>query len=65
MAFPKTDQELKEQGYQFQGTSICKGCGRKMEWYATPRGKRIPLDPGTRDAHFTTCPKAKDFRRAR
>jgi len=65
MPFPKTDTELKEAGYSFNNRSHCKGCGAEIEWWDTPKGKMMPLDPGTMEPHWGTCPKAKDFRRER
>lgn len=63
MAFPKTETELAEQGYTFEGTAKCRGenCGAEINWYKTPAGKRIPLDPDL-TPHFKTCPNAGSFR---
>lgn len=63
MPFPKTEEELKEAGYEFGNRSHCRGCGAEIEWWTTPRDKRIPLDPGTMEAHWATCPNAGDFRK--
>lgn len=63
MQFPKTDTELRERGYQLNGTSLCKGCNAKIDWWTTPNGKHIPMDSGTVEPHWNTCPKAKEFRR--
>ena len=60
--FPATEQALKSEGYQFAGTGSCRGCGARLEWWVTPSGKRIPLEPVTFKAHFASCPKAKEFR---
>jgi hypothetical protein len=30
-------------------SSHCRSCGAEIEWAVTPKGRRIPLDPGTRD----------------
>ena len=65
MEFPKTDTGLAEQGYSFSGKGKCKGCGAEIEWWDTPKGKHIPLDPGTLEVHWNTCPNAKDFRSQR
>lgn len=65
MPFPKTEEELNSAGYQFTGQSICRGCGALMEWWITPSGKKMPLDPVTREPHHATCPKADGFRRKR
>ncbi len=63
MSFPSTEAGLKAEGYQFAGTSLCKGCHARIEWWITPTGKRMPLNPVTFIAHHATCPNAKDFRK--
>jgi len=70
MAFPKTRDEMIAQGYQYDNHADCRGCGENIEWYTTPRGKKMPfnhMQGGDSEviAHFTTCPKADSFRRAR
>ncbi len=65
MPFPKSDNDLVAQGYQFEAKSHCRGCGRQIEWYLTPKGKHIPLDPGTLEPHWATCEKAELFRKER
>jgi hypothetical protein len=65
MAFPTTEQGLKDAGYSFEGAAKCKGCGAEIVWYRTPKGKMTPLDEGTLVSHFGTCPKAQDFKRDR
>lgn len=64
MPFPKTETELIAAGYVFEGLGKCKGktCDQTVEWWRTPKGKRIPLDSGTMECHFGTCPDSKDFR---
>lgn len=56
--------------------SVCKGCGKEIQWATTETGKTIPLDPKAPTyevkegiavrspamvSHFSTCPKANDF----
>lgn len=65
MPFPTSESALLDSGYQFQKLGRCKGCGRDIEWWWTPRGKHMPLDPGTLEPHWSTCPQADDFRRGR
>jgi|GEM_PF-1921877 len=62
MSFPTTMEELKAQGYKFGGEAQCKGCGEDIEWWTTPRGKKMPCDVGTATPHWSTCPNAKDFK---
>ena len=65
MPFPRTDEELARAGYEYEGTSRCNGlnCRKEIAWYRTPAGKRIPLDEGTLEPHWSTCPDAKEFRK--
>jgi hypothetical protein len=63
MPFPKTEKELAGQGYEYKNMTACKGCGALMEWWKTPKGKMIPLNPGTLEPHWSGCPKAKEFRK--
>jgi len=62
MAFPTTIEELKEQGYKFDGDGQCKGCGAAIEWWTTPRQKKMPTDHGTATPHWSTCPNRDDFK---
>jgi hypothetical protein len=67
MPFPKTADELKAAGYAFDNDATCRGCGADIEWWITPRGSKLPMDPmprGTSEAvsHFATCPDAPTFR---
>jgi len=63
--WPKSDTALKEAGYTFSGVGKCQSdkCGAEIEWWKTPKGKMIPLDPGTMEPHWGTCPDAKSFRK--
>jgi hypothetical protein len=66
MPFPETTQELIAAGYKFDNDSHCSGCGASIEWWITPKGKRMPMDVGESgnvESHFSTCPKAKQFRK--
>jgi hypothetical protein len=60
-----------------QQAGVCKGCGRKILWFETPVGKRMPMDAhamirqlgigydmyAASDSHWTTCPKRERFDR--
>jgi hypothetical protein len=67
----KTQKDLEAAGYRFeqldeQGWPIwfpCKGCGARIVWAKTARGKRVPFDVATFDPHWANCPEAKQFRK--
>lgn len=61
----KSDADLREAGYRYDRTERCKGktCGQEIEFWFTPKGKRMPINPGTMDPHFATCPDVESFRR--
>jgi hypothetical protein len=80
MAIPETWQGLADAGYVFDNEGVCKGCGAKIDWFITPKGRKMPmsvievrktqsgLSPVVgykRVPHWTDCPNAKDFRRKR
>jgi hypothetical protein len=57
--------------------SSCKGCGRKILWFETLEGKRMPMNAhamvrqlgigfdmySSDDSHWATCPKRERFDR--
>ena len=60
MAFPKTLNEMKSASYRFDNDAVCRGCGDDIEWWETPSGKKIPMNPMTSGdspavAHWATC----------
>jgi hypothetical protein len=69
MAFPATVEELRTAGYKYDRYSYCSGCGALIEWWTTPRGKKMPMDVtdsgGKVQSHFATCPKAAQFRKVK
>lgn len=67
MAFPKTLDEMVPAGYKFNGEATCKGCGDDIEWWETPTGKKIPVNPMPKSSsevvpHWATCTEADSFR---
>lgn len=65
MGWPyKTLNQLEAAGYRYEGPGTCMGlkCGRTIAWWRTPKGKAIPLDPDTKEPHFSTCPDAMEFK---
>jgi hypothetical protein len=70
VAFPKTFEEMKSQGYVFENDATCSGCGEEIEFWATPKGKRMPMNsmPNSTSpavSHFATCKDADSFRRGK
>jgi len=61
MTLPKTMEELVPAGYKMDNqTATCSYCGADIEWWITPRGSKMPLDPMNRgtdkvSCHFDTC----------
>jgi hypothetical protein len=66
MPFPTTIDEMRIAGYHFDNEAACRGCGARLEWWITPRGKKMPMDvdaEGNCEPHWATCPNAKDFKK--
>ena len=78
MALPTSKGDLEALGYVFDNESHCRGCGEPIEWWITPKGKKMPMtvkEVRERDSpispikeiqripHWSTCPKADSFRR--
>lgn len=69
MPFPMTRRLLKAADYTFVAIKVCP-CGATMELWRTPNDQVIPMNPMSDDdakaeSHFATCPKAKQFRKAK
>jgi hypothetical protein len=62
MSFPSTLEELKANGYKHLGEGRCRYCGEDIEWWETPRLKRIPMNHGTAVAHWKECTEAEPQR---
>jgi len=63
MPFPKTHKGLVDAGYIKQKSGRCRGCGAAIEWWKnSATGKFMPLDPGTLEPHWATCPDAEKFK---
>jgi len=62
MSIPETEAGLKARGYSYDNTGQCRYCKRTIEWWITPRGKKMPVSvtieknsQQTRKAHFDDC----------
>ncbi len=71
MAIPDNRPDLESMGYKYDGSSRCRGCGAMMDWYITPKEKKMPMSeiPGTEEdtlrkiqPHWAVCPKRDQFR---
>lgn len=68
--FPRTRHEMVRDHYTLSSArAICVGCSAPIEWWKTPKGKPIPMNPMANDQalaepHWATCPNAKDFKGA-
>ena len=65
MSFPKTKAELETAGYGYAESRQCSAreCLAPIELWWTPNGRKIPLNVGTLEPHFATCPAVKNFRK--
>jgi len=69
MPFPPTKAAMIEAGYKYLANKTCP-CGASMELWLTPADKTMPMNPMRNDddpavSHFSDCPKAVQFRRAK
>ena len=67
MPFPKTFTEMQQAGYKFDGHARCKGCQEEIEFWITPRAKKIPMNlmpnpDSEAKSHWSTCKDADLFR---
>jgi len=68
MPFPKNRLAMANAGYKPLPSGNCRGCNQAIEFWQTPAGKQIPMNPmETEDSpaitHFATCSKAAEFRK--
>ena len=59
---------LERAGWKRNNYSRCSGCRAPVEWWTTPKGSRMPMDPmpdpwSAVVSHFATCPHAGLFRK--
>lgn len=70
--FPDNRRDLEAAGYRYTGSSRCRSCRTEIDWYETPRGKKVPMSAveGTEnrenrvlEAHWKNCPDADNYRK--
>lgn len=68
-------------GFVYDNDAMCRGCRAPIEWWITPKGKKMPMSVVEikdeskvfpqpilrviRVPHWGTCPNAEDFRRGK
>jgi hypothetical protein len=57
--FPSTVPGLVAGGYTLSNRSACRDCGAEVDWWVTPRGGQLPMNPDTAVVHMETCSKAE------
>jgi murein endopeptidase len=67
MPFPQDLDALKLAGYRFDNHARCRGCNAEVEWWFTPKGKKMPFNlmekfSSPAVAHLVTCPERDEFR---
>jgi hypothetical protein len=78
VAIPEKREDLIAMGYVFDNEATCRGCGQPIEWWITPKNKKMPMsvkevagEAGPfphpteliRVPHFSDCPEASSFRK--
>lgn len=43
MAIPEKREDLLAMGYVFDNEATCRGCGEPVEWWITPKSKKMPM----------------------
>ena len=61
MPEPKTIRYWIDKGYQFLDLGNCEACGHPVEFWMKDN-RLTPLDAQTLETHFSSCPKAKEYR---
>jgi hypothetical protein len=81
MPLPTKREDLEALGYVYDNDARCRGCDAHIEWWITPKGKKMPFsvkevkrDPDVffspsvqieRVPHFSDCPTAADWRKSK
>jgi len=76
---PEKREDLLAMGYVYDNDGYCKGCGAPIEWWVTPKDKKMPMsvkevkdetkgffapvEKVIRVPHWSDCPNAQEFRK--
>jgi hypothetical protein len=76
---PEKREDLLAMGYEYLNDATCRGCRAPIEWWLTPRKKKMPMtvkevkeaelfafaavERWIRIPHFGECPALSEFRR--
>jgi hypothetical protein len=70
--FPQNNGEMLMRGYEPSSGPLarCRGCNAEIEWWTTPTGRRLPMNPMPTPqtpaiAHWSTCTNPEKFRKAK
>lgn len=66
--FPKTRAAMLVADYLYCHQGVCRGCGAKMEWWRTPTGAKMPMNPMLEEdspavPHWATCAEREQFQK--
>jgi len=50
MPIPEKREDLVAMGYVFDNEANCRGCGAQIEWWITPKCKKMPMSVVPLDA---------------
>jgi hypothetical protein len=51
VAIPEKKEDLEAMGYTFDNDAMCRGCQAPIEWWITPKGKKMPMSVVSLDAN--------------
>lgn len=60
MPIPANAEAMKAAGYSFMDHGRCDACSQAVEWWRTPQGRQIPMNPmpaptSPARGHWNTC----------
>ena len=60
MPIPANAEEMRAAGYRYMDHGQCDACDQPVEWWRTPQGRQIPMNPmpsptDRARGHWSTC----------